>query len=45
MVTDYYSLFSAKYQFLETVAVEDVADFEVQLHRFFKDNYLMWLKN
>lgn len=33
------SLFSAKYQFLETVAVEDVADFEVQLHRFFKDNY------
>ena len=33
------SLFSAKHKFLQSIAVEDVVEFESQLHSFFKEEY------
>ena len=33
------SLFSAKHKFLETIEVEDIVDFEAQLHSYFKEDY------
>jgi F-type H+-transporting ATPase subunit alpha len=33
------SLFSAKFKFLETIDVDDVVEFENQLHSFFKEEY------
>jgi F-type H+/Na+-transporting ATPase subunit alpha len=33
------SLFSAKYKFLESIDVEDIVDFEAQLHSYFKEDY------
>lgn len=33
------SLFSAKHKFLETIEVEDIVDFEAQLHSYIKEDY------
>ena len=33
------SLFSAKHKFLETIQVDEVVEFEAQLHSFFKEEY------
>lgn len=33
------SLFSAKHKFLESIGIEEIVDFEAQLHSYFKDDY------